>query len=117
MCKVLVIDDEKLILNLLKQALQRLDYSVVTAADGRNGIDKFDSGTFDLVITDICMPDTDGNHVVNHIRRSQRGHVPVIGMSGTPWKLTSPLFDRVLPKPFQLDRLTATARSLTSMEH
>ena len=115
MCKVLVIDDERLILKLLKQALQRLDFTVETAPDGRNGIDKFDTGDFDLVITDICMPEADGNHVVDHIRRSERKHTPVIGLSGTPWKLTNHLFDQVLPKPFQLDHLMDTARMLTSL--
>jgi DNA-binding response OmpR family regulator len=114
MCKVLVIDDELMILKLVEQALQRMNYSVETAENGRKGIDKFDAGSYDLVITDICMPETDGNRVVDHIRHSLRNRTPVIGMSGTPWKLANHMFDRVLPKPFQLDHLMETARTLTS---
>ncbi len=115
MCKVLVIDDERMILKLVTQALQRIDYSVETAQNGRHGIDKFDTGDYDLVITDVCMPETDGHRVVDHIRNSPRNHTPVIGMSGTPWKLANHLFDRVLPKPFTIDVLMETARSLAPM--
>lgn len=114
MCKVLVIDDEWMILNLVKQILQRLDYSVETALTGTGGIAKFESGDFDLVITDVCMPETDGNRVVDHIRNSNRNRTPVIGMSGTPWKLANQPYDRVLAKPFPIDCLMSTARTLTS---
>lgn len=114
MCKVLVIDDEQMILSMVKQALQRLDYAVETAHDGKTGIAKFDRGGYDLVITDICMPDTDGHRVVSHIRNSPRGRTPVIGMSGTPWRLNNHGFDEVLPKPFPIDRLMRTARTLTA---
>lgn len=113
MCNVLVIDDEQMILSLVAQVLQRLDYSVETAENGRTGIQKFDTGNYDLVITDICMPDTDGNQVVDHIRRSSRRQTPVIGMSGTPWNFANHRFDRVLAKPFQMNNLMETARTLT----
>jgi len=103
-----------MILQLVEQALLRLNYSVETAENGMKGIDKFDAGNFDLVITDVCMPETDGNRVVDHIRNSPRNRTPVIGMSGTPWKLANHLFDRVLPKPFHLQRLMETAEKLTS---
>ena len=114
MCNVLVIDDERMILSLVEQVLHRINYSVETAENGRVGIDKFDKGSFDLVITDICMPETDGNRVVDHIRNSCRSHTPVIGMSGTPWKLVDQGFDHVLPKPFPIENLLKTAKMLTA---
>ena len=114
MYKVLVIDDERMILSMVKQVLQRLDYAVETARDGETGIAKFDTDSFDLVITDIRMPDTDGHRVVNHIRKSARKRIPVIGMSGTPWELANHGFDEVLAKPFRIDRLMQTARTLTA---
>lgn len=113
MRKVLVIDDERMIRMLLEQVLHRIDYAVETAENGSVGIDKFDSGRFDLVITDVCMPETDGNRVLDHIRNSCRSQTPVIGMSGTPWKLNNHAFDHVLPKPFEINRLVETARMLT----
>lgn len=112
MCNVLVIDDEQMILSLLAQVLRGIDFSVETAENGSMGIRKFDAGAYDLVITDICMPDPDGTRVVDHIRASKRSRTPVIGMSGTPWKLANPVFDRVLQKPFLIGKLVETARSL-----
>lgn len=114
MCNVLVIDDEQMILTLVEQVLKRMDYRVETAESGKTGIYKFDAGAYDLVITDVCMPDPDGTRVVDHIRSSKRSRTPVIGMSGTPWKLANPVFDRVLHKPFLIGNLVETARSLAS---
>jgi DNA-binding response OmpR family regulator len=114
MCNVLVIDDERMILGLVEQVLKRMDYKVETAENGSMGIDKFDTGNFDLVITDICMPGADGIQVADHIRKSRRNGTPVIGMSGTPWKLADHIFDQVIPKPFQITRLMETARTLTA---
>jgi DNA-binding response OmpR family regulator len=113
MCNVLVIDDERMILGLVEQILERMDYKVETAENGNMGIDKFDAGNYDLVITDIFMPGADGIQVVDHIRKSRRKGTPVIGMSGTPWKLADHTFDRVIPKPFQIASLMETARTLT----
>jgi CheY-like chemotaxis protein len=114
MCKVLVIDDEGMVRSLVRNVLQQLDYAVETAKDGRAGIAKFDTDRYDLVITDICMPEADGHQVVNHIRNSEHRATPVIGMSGTPWNLNNHRFDEVLSKPFGIDQLMKTARSLTA---
>jgi DNA-binding response OmpR family regulator len=114
MCKVLVIDDEHMILSLVKQALQQMNYSVETASDGQAGMAKFDAGSYDLVITDIRMPEADGHHVLRHIRKSNGRRTPVVGMSGTPWKLSDHPFDEVLAKPFAIDQLKKTAQTLTA---
>ena len=114
MCKVLVIDDERMVRSLVRHVLQQLDYAVETATDGRAGIAKFDTGSYDLVITDVCMPEADGHQVANHIINSEHGGTPVIGMSGTPWNLNDHRFDAVLPKPFGIDNLMEIARSLTA---
>ena len=52
MSTVLVIDDEKGILQIIRQALVKFGHNVETAVDGREGIEKFDDGDFDIVITD-----------------------------------------------------------------
>ena len=113
MANVLVIDDEKMIRGLVKQALSAVNYEVDTAYAGDDGIRKFNSGKYDLVITDVCMPGVDGNVVIHHIRSSHRKGTPVIGMSGTPWLLDNNGFDRVLPKPFGIKALIDTAKDLT----
>lgn len=113
---ILVIDDERMIRDLVRHALTRLNYRVETAEDAREGIEKFDAGRFDLVITDICMPGSDGQMVLHHVRRSKKKAIPVIGVSGTPWLLQNVAFDKVLAKPFSIKHLVDTARSLTGAD-
>ena len=115
MSTILVIDDEKGILQLMHQALTKYGHNVETADDGQEGIRKFDDGCFDIVITDIRMPVIDGNAVVAHIRNSKKQSIPVIAISGTPWLLEDDNFDMVLPKPFPLKRLIESIRSLASV--
>ena len=112
MSTILVIDDEKRILQLMHQALTKYGHNVETADNGQEGIRKFDDGCFDIVITDIRMPLIDGNGVVAHIRKSEKQSVPVIAISGTPWLLKADNFDMVLPKPFLLKQLIESIRSL-----
>ena len=115
MSTILVIDDEKGILQLMHQALTKYGYNVETADDGQEGIRKFDDGCFDIVITDILMPVIDGNGVVAHIRNSEKQSIPVIAISGTPWVQEAGNFDMVLPKPFRLKQLIESIRSLAPM--
>jgi DNA-binding response OmpR family regulator len=112
MSAVLVIDDEKGILQIIRQALTKFGHHVETAADGHEGIRKFDDGSFDIVITDIRMPGIDGNGVVKHIRKSDKQSIPVIAISGTPWLMENNAFDMVLAKPFPLKKLVESIGSL-----
>jgi len=113
MTAILVIDDEQVILNMLQEALSRSGYKVEAAGGGREGIDTYDQGCFDLIITDVCMPDVDGLEVLRHIRRSRDKSTPIIGISGTPWVLEGSGFDSILPKPFSLKVLFETIDKLT----
>jgi len=51
MCTILVIDDEKGILRVIEEALTKFGHQVELAADGYEGIQKFDDGSYDIVIT------------------------------------------------------------------
>ena len=112
MSKVLVIDDERSIAELLCQALTLVGYNVTTASGGAEGIEIFDKDLFDLVITDIRMPGINGIGVVNHIRKSDRPHTPIIGISGTPWLLEENGFNSTLNKPFTITTLKKTVTEL-----
>ncbi len=112
MHQILVIDDEKPILDIVREVLTVYGYEVEIAADGQEGIQKFDDGSFDLVITDMQMPGIDGNKVVKHIRNSDRQFTPVIGFSGTPWLLKKSDFDIVFAKPFSLKDLVNAIQNL-----
>jgi DNA-binding response OmpR family regulator len=112
-CNVLVIDDEQMIRDLLKQALSRMNIQVETAGDAEDGMAQFDRGMYDLVITDVRMPGVNGHRVVHHIRRSGRRQTPVIGLSGTPCLLQNGDFDDVLHKPFTIQNLLEKVKVLT----
>lgn len=111
MHSILAIDDEAALLSLIRGILERSGYSVVTANDGDEGIRIFDRGNFDLVITDIVMPNTDGCAVAAFVREKTGGAVPVIGISGTPWLLDNKVFDDVISKPFSLESLISRVKS------
>jgi CheY-like chemotaxis protein len=115
MCTILVIDDEKGILGVIREALTRFGHSVEIAYDGIEGIQKFDGGSYDMVITDLRMPGLDGRGVVQHIRNSSKNSVPVIGISGTPWQAQDSDFDAVLSKPFPLEDLVQSVKKLTAI--
>lgn len=113
MGKALVIDDEKNILNILRTLLEKLNFEVKVAHDGRKGIELFeDEYDFDLVITDIRMPQVDGNQVAKHIRDSDKPGTPIVAMSGYNDKADSELFDFMLAKPFNLKELTAVIKTI-----
>ena len=105
MYNVLVIDDEEFIPELLEEILARFGYNVETATGGQEGLRVFEKGLFDLVITDIRMPGTDGHAVAHHIRNSDRSHTPIMAISGTPWLMEGDEFDSILPKPFSIQAL------------
>ncbi len=112
MSRILVIDDEMDIADLIRKALTRLGYTVEIASNGRQGLQLFKDATFDLVVTDMCMPDLDGTCIVRHIRGSSRPLTPVMGISGTPWLLKEAGCDAVLPKPFRLQALVDSVKRL-----
>ena len=112
MHQILVIDDEKSILDIVRQILTKNGYEVEIAANGQEGILKFDNGHFDLVITDILMPGINGNDVVQHIRNSDKQFTPIIGFSGTPWFLQDSDFDIIFTKPFPLKDLARRKRTV-----
>ncbi len=74
---ILVVEDDADIANLLRLHLEQEGYKTVHAKDGREAIDRFDSGHFDMVVLDLMLPEVDGMEVCRHIRNSGR-YVPVM---------------------------------------
>ena len=79
--KVLVIDDDKRIRDILRYFLQGEGYTVIEAADGAAGLELADS-TIDLVITDIVMPVKNGFEVVEELN-ARYPELDIIVMSGS----------------------------------
>lgn len=112
MNRILVIDDEPSIADLIREVLTRFGYDVEIAYNGRRGLQYLQEGVFDMVVTDMYMPDLDGACIIDHIRGSSRPSTPVIGISGTPWRLEGADCDAILPKPFPLQDLVDTIKHL-----
>lgn len=108
---LLVIDDEKSILVLLGIMLSRHEIDVHTATSGEQGIQKLQSHSFDIIITDLLMPGMSGNQFLEQVRRLKGKDLPVIAMSGTPWLVKDSGFDGFLPKPFGREVLIDTIKS------
>jgi len=103
--KVLVIDDEAAILEMLTRMLSRKGYSIDTAENGAVAIKKVRTSHYDFVVTDIKMPDMSGKEILHEIKSIKGDDLPVIGMSGTPWLLDENLFDAVISKPCTMKKL------------
>ncbi|HZK43411.1 MAG TPA: diguanylate cyclase [Syntrophomonadaceae bacterium] len=77
--KILVIDDEKSIRDLLKSALSEEGYHVLVAFDGLDGYEKAIEHTPDLILLDIMMPDIDGFEVLQRLKREDKtANIPII---------------------------------------
>ena len=81
MAKVLVIDDEPGIRDLLDTLLSRKGYAVVLADGGRKGVELFRREHPDVVVLDLKMPEMDGMAVLHQIHQLKPGH-PVIILTG-----------------------------------
>ncbi len=79
--RILVIDDDEVVLGVLKDLLELRSFEVLTAQEGRAGIEVFRNNGPDLVITDISMPELDGLQVLRRIREMDEC-VPVILVTG-----------------------------------
>jgi two-component system response regulator ResD len=79
---ILIIDDDDMVRSLMRFYLERGNYKVVLAADGRTGIELYQKYNPDLVILDIAMPSMSGFEVATSIRAIQREenrrHTPII---------------------------------------
>jgi two-component system response regulator AtoC len=109
MTKVLVVDDEKIIVNLLREFLQRKSYEVITASDGAEALEKVRSESPKVVLLDINMPGMSGLDVLQNIRQSdpQVGVIMVTAMADEELgrsALSAGAFDYIM-KPFDLEYL------------
>ncbi len=118
MAKILVIDDERAIRNTLKEILEFEGYSVEVAENGRIGLDRALAGSYDLIFTDIKMPEMDGMEFLRayHEGMSQHGEeAPVVVITGhgsvdsAVDALKSGAFD-FIQKPLDLNRLLVTTK-------
>lgn len=110
--KMLLIDDEPGVLSMLKTILVRQGIDVHTADCGEIGIQKIQCHPYDIVITDLKMPGISGNEVLKQVRQIKGDALPVVAMSGTPWRTGESDFDGILTKPFSRKSLLDIIKAL-----
>jgi CheY-like chemotaxis protein len=122
MAKILLIDDDKQVLEVVTSFLERERHEISTAADGKQGISLLKNRQFDLVITDVIMPEQDGLEVLMWLKLNKQSCQPkVIAISGgaasldlngllNMCRLLSA--DKVLPKPVDFETLSTAVREV-----
>lgn len=113
--KILVVDDDSNICELLRLYLEKEKFTVVTAADGQQALEVFDSEQPDLMLLDVMMPRLDGWQVCREIRKKSQCPIIMVTAKGE-------LFDRVLGlelgaddyivKPFEAKEVIARIRAV-----
>jgi len=115
MAKILVIDDEKSIRNTLTEVLEYEKYKVDQAENGLEGLEKFRTGKYDVVLCDIKMPGMDGMEVMENLFTISPD-IPLIMISGhanidtAVDAIKKGAFD-FIEKPLDLNRLLITIRN------
>ena len=114
MKKILIVDDEKPISDIIKFNLTKEGYEVVTAFDGREAIAKFDEENPDLIILDLMLPELDGLEVAKEVRKTS--HIPIIMLSAKDSEFDKVIgleigADDYVTKPFSNRELLARVKA------
>ena len=123
MATILIIDDDKSILSFLKERLIYEGFNVLTAIDGKEGMNLFNDNQVDLVITDIIMPDKDGFGTIIELKRICPD-IKIIAMSGMGLGMLEPCLktakfsgaEHALAKPFEISNLLTAVYELLEEE-
>ena len=112
MSRILVIDDDPIICQMCSAYLTSLGHTVAVARDGKEGVEKFKSHDFDLIITDLMMPRMHGYQAIDAIKATSKGQkIPVILLTADAKEADLEEFDRhhfqddTLSKPFDMPDL------------
>jgi CheY-like chemotaxis protein len=123
MTKVLVVDDEAPIRELLRAAFQARGYEVAEAENGERALEQYDAFQPSVVVIDLIMPGMEGIEAIRHLRKKDRG-LRIIALSGggtmgfTDFlKYAQQLgADMAMSKPVALKELLANVAQLVSAE-
>ncbi len=120
--KLLVVDDDPLLLELMQDMLEGQGYALLLAANGAQAWEILQTGDVDIVLTDLVMPEQDGVSLITQIRRNFPG-IRIIAMSGRSQndldidslQLVRVLgADATLTKPFSLEQMELLLAAMSS---
>jgi len=116
---ILLIEDDPDVLSMIVRHLEYLNYGVMTAMDGMEGLKKLEEGGFDLVITDIVIPYVSGIGVVTALKEKYPD-VPVIAITGYGKEPEAAAMEKkadlVLTKPVKMSLLKEYIEELLTRE-
>lgn len=122
MAQLLIVDDDIEILLILKSALAEAGFQVQSAENGKEALQMIQQGSYELLITDILMPDIDGLAVIDKAIAANP-NISILAISGGgEFKDGGDLLDAalvsgadaVLQKPFRSDELVRTVNALVN---
>ena len=113
--RILLVDDEPLILKGLKYSLEQDGYQTDSAMDGEEALEKFFSGEYDLILLDVMLPGLDGIEVCQRVR--ERSNVPIIMLTAKGEDMDKILgleygADDYMTKPFNILEVKARIKSI-----
>ena len=113
--RILLVDDEPLIIKGLKYTLEQEGYETLSAMDGEEGLNLFFSNTVDLVLLDVMLPKLDGIQVCQRIRESS--NVPIIMLTAKGEDMDKILgleygADDYMTKPFNILEVKARIKNI-----
>jgi DNA-binding response OmpR family regulator len=117
--KILVAEDEPMLLKTIELKLKKEGYEVITTEDGRDAIARIENDSPDLVISDIMMPYASGLEIVSLVKQRLQKQIPVIILSAMEQeKVVMEAFelgaDDYITKPFSLNELSIRVKRLMS---
>ncbi|MGM0472150.1 MAG: response regulator [Bacillota bacterium] len=116
--KILVVDDEENIVELVEFNLKQAGYEVVVTYDGQSALDLLEKEDIDLLILDLMLPEVDGLDVCRHIRNDQElNELPIIMLTAKEKEVDRVLglelgADDYITKPFSPRELTARVKAI-----
>jgi len=106
---ILVVDDDKMLADNLTEYLTKLGYHASSVYDGNEAIDRFRQGNYQLVITDLVMPDMDGIELMDSIKRIDKVAMIIVvtghgSIESAVTAIKKGAYDYIL-KPFKMEEL------------
>lgn len=112
--RILIADDERDVVDLVRNRLELKDYEVLSAYDGQEALDKIRSEKPDLIVLDIMMPLKSGYEVCNQIKQDRElSHIPILMLTAKIKYADKKIAeccgaDAYIPKPYSSDLLLET---------